>query len=104
MPFRRILTSATVILVVLACLAMLLPAGCAPKLPPEPEWEKDARVILDQADGLFAKRQYDQASKTLDAFFTRYPKSRNADRARFRMGEIRLAGRDYRQALSYYKE
>jgi ABC-type branched-subunit amino acid transport system substrate-binding protein len=88
----------------LACLAVLLPAGCAPKLPPEPEWEKDARVILDQADGLFARRQYDQASKTLDAFFTRYPKSRHADRALFLMGEIRLTGRDYRQALSYYKE
>lgn len=86
-----------------ACLAVLLPA-CAPTLPPEPEWEKDARVILDQADGLFAKRQYDQASKTLDAFFTRYPKSRHADRALFLMGEIRLTGRDYRQALSYYKE
>ncbi|HSA77698.1 MAG TPA: tetratricopeptide repeat protein, partial [Nitrospirota bacterium] len=103
MPFRRILSSATVILIVFACLAVLLPA-CAPKLPPEPEWEKDARVILDQADGLFAKRQYDQASKTLDAFFTRYPKSRYADRALFLMGEIRLTGRDYRQALSYYKE
>jgi ABC-type branched-subunit amino acid transport system substrate-binding protein/outer membrane protein assembly factor BamD (BamD/ComL family) len=104
MPLRRILPSATVILVVLACLAMLLAAGCAPTLPPEPEWEKDARVILDQADGLFAKRQYDQASKTLDAFFTRYPKSRHADRALFLMGEIRLTVRDYRQALSYYKE
>lgn len=104
MPIRRILSSATVILVVLACLAVLLPAGCAPTLPPEPEWEKDASVILDQADGLFARRQYDQASKTLDAFFTRYPKSRHADRALFLMGEIRLTGRDYRQALSYYKE
>lgn len=104
MPIRRILSSATVILVVLACLAVLLPAGCAPTLPPEPEWEKDASVILDQADGLFARRQYDQASKTLDAFFTRYPKSRHADRALFLMGEIRLTGREYRQALSYYKE
>jgi branched-chain amino acid transport system substrate-binding protein len=104
MPFRRILSSATVILVVLACLTVLLPAGCAPTLPPEPEWEKDASVILDQADALFARRQYDQASKTLDAFFTRYPKSRHADRALFLMGEIRLTGRDYRQALSYYKE
>ena len=104
MPIRRILSSATVILVVLACLAVLLPAGCAPTLPPEPEWEKDASVILDQADGLFARRQYDQASKTLEAFFTRYPKSRHADRALFLMGEIRLTGRDYRQALSYYKE
>jgi ABC-type branched-subunit amino acid transport system substrate-binding protein len=104
MPFRRILSSATVILIVFACLAVLLPAGCAPTLPPEPEWEKEASVLLDQADGLFARRQYDQASKTLDAFFTRYPKSRHADRALFLMGEIRLTGRDYRQALSYYKE
>jgi len=104
MPSRRTFSSATAILIVLACLAMLLTASCAPKLPPEPEWEKDARVMLDQADSLFARRQYDQASKTLDAFFAQYPKSRHADRALFLSGEIRLAGRDYRQALSYYKE
>ncbi len=88
----------------LAFLSTLLASGCAPKLPPEPEWEKDARVILDQADSLVAKRQYDQASKTLDSFFSRYPKSRQTDRALLLKGDIRLAVRDYRQALSYYKD
>ncbi len=104
MPIRRVLSSATVILVVLSCLAVILSAGCAPKLPPEPEWEKDARMTLDYADALFSRREYDRASKTLDDFFTRYPKSRQADRALFLKGEIRLVGRDFRQALSYYKE
>ena len=104
MHLRRVLSSATVILAALACLVVLLPAGCAPKLPPEPEWEKDARQLLDYADGLFARREYDRASKTLDEFFAQYPKSRQTDHALFLMGEIRLAGRDYRQALSYYKD
>ena len=58
----------------------LLISGCAPKLPPEAPWEKDARALLEQADGLFAKRQYGQTEKTVSAFFTRYPKSRHADR------------------------
>ncbi len=104
MTLRRMLPSAIIVLVVLAFLSTLLASGCAPKLPPEPEWEKDARVILDQADSLVAKRQYDQASKTLDAFFSRYPKSRQTDRALLLKGDIRLAVRDYRQALSYYKD
>jgi branched-chain amino acid transport system substrate-binding protein len=104
MPFRRVLSSATVILIILVCLAVLIPAGCAPKLPPEPEWERDARLILDHADGLFSRREYDRASKTLDEFFAQYPKSRQADHALFLMGEIRLAERDYRSALGYYKQ
>jgi ABC-type branched-subunit amino acid transport system substrate-binding protein len=82
----------------------LLPAGCAPKLPPEPAWEQNARALLDQADALYAKRQYDQAVKTVNTFFHQYPKSRHRDHALYLMGELRLTQRDYRQALSYYKE
>jgi branched-chain amino acid transport system substrate-binding protein len=82
----------------------LMPAGCAPRLPPEPEWEQQASLLLDQAEGLFAKRQYDQAAKAAEAFFALYPKSRRTDRAFGLMGEIRLAQRNYGQALSYYKE
>ncbi len=100
MPVRRILTLITVFLVIVPFAL----TACAPKLPPEAPWEKDARALLDQADSLFAKKQYDQATKVADAFFTRYPKSRQADRARFLMGEMRLALRDYQQALSHYKE
>ena len=92
------------LLLVVVFAATLLPAGCAPKLPPEPEWEKEARVLLDQAESLYSKKQYVQASKAADAFFTLYPKSRQGDRALRLMGEIRLTQRDYRQALSYYKE
>ncbi len=91
-------------LLVLLTLAALAAAGCAPKLPPEPEWEKDARAVLSQADEQFAKRQYGQAVKTVDSFFTRYPESRHRDRALFLLGEIRLTQRDYPRALSYYKE
>jgi ABC-type branched-subunit amino acid transport system substrate-binding protein len=97
---RRNLTLLTAV----PLLIVLLITGCAPKLPPEPPWEKDARALLEQADGLFAKRQYDQATKAVDAFFTRYPKSRHADHALSLMGEIRLTQRDYPRALSYFKE
>ncbi len=97
---RRNLTLLTAVLL----LIVLLTSGCAPKLPPEAPWEKDARALLEQADGLFAKRQYDQAARAVDAFFTRYPKNRHTDRALSLMGEIRLAQRDYPRALSYFKE
>src|SRR5574341_483065 len=96
---RRTLSIA-IALLALAAIA----AGCAPKLPPEEPWEKDARQLLDQAESLVSKKQYDQASRAVDAFFTGYPKSRQADRGLYLAGEIRLASRDFPRALSYYKE
>lgn len=78
--------------------------GCAPKLPPEAPWEKEASLLIEQAEAAFSKRQYEQASKTIDAFLSRYPKSRHADRALYLMGEMRTSLRDYQWALSYYKE
>ena len=104
MPFRRSFSTILSVLLVLAFAAALLPAGCAPSLPPEPEWEKEARAFLDQADALYARKQYDQAAQSAQAFLARYPKSRHGDRALHLLGEIRLMQRDYRQALSYYKE
>jgi len=83
---------------------LLLAASCAPKLPPEEPWEKDARQLLEQAETHFAKKQYDQAGRAVDTFFTAFPKSRQADRALFLAGELRLTVRDYPRALSYYKE
>jgi ABC-type branched-subunit amino acid transport system substrate-binding protein len=96
---RRTLSIA-IALLALAAVA----AGCAPKLPPEEPWEKNARQLLDQAESLVSKKQYDQASRAVDAFFTGYPKSRQADRGLYLGGEIRLASRDFPRALSYYKE
>ncbi len=78
--------------------------SCAPKLPPEPAWELDARALLDQADAFYAKKQYDHALKTANDFTVLYPKSRHQDRARFLMGEVHFAQRDYQQALSNYKD
>lgn len=104
MPSRRILSALTSVLLVLAFATALMPMGCAPALRPEPEWEKSARAQLEQAEVLLSKRQYDQAAKAGDAFFSLYPKSRYTDRALTLMGEIRLTQRNYRQALSYYKE
>ncbi len=78
--------------------------GCTPKLPPEEPWEKGAALLMEQAEAAFSKRQYDQASKIIDTFFSRYPKSRHADRALYLMGEMRISLRDYQRALSYYKE
>jgi branched-chain amino acid transport system substrate-binding protein len=104
MPFRRIRITAAYILSVLLCLSVLIPAGCAPKLSPEPAWEKDARELLDQADSQYSKKQYDQSLKTVDIFFSRFPESKNRDRALYLQGEVRFSQRDYPRALSYYKE
>lgn len=86
------------------CVLLLAAAGCAPMLLPEEPWEKDARAILDRSEALFAKKQYDQASRSLEPFFAKYPKSRQTDRALYLAGELRLVVRDYSRALSYYKE
>ena len=104
MPFRRIRSTVAFILPVLLCLSVLIPLGCAPKVSPEPVWEKDARELLDQADSQFSKKQYDQASKTVDVFFSRFPASKHRDRALYLQGEVRFTQRDYPRALSYYKE
>jgi ABC-type branched-subunit amino acid transport system substrate-binding protein/outer membrane protein assembly factor BamD (BamD/ComL family) len=104
MLLRRTGAIAPTAWLVLACLAVLLAAGCAPKLQPEPVWEKDARALLDQADGLFANRQFDQASKNLDAFLYQYPTSKARGRALYLMGEVRFIQRDYAKALPYYKK
>jgi ABC-type branched-subunit amino acid transport system substrate-binding protein len=104
MHFKRTGSSVSTALYLLVCLAVLFAAGCAPKLPPEPVWEKDARALLDQADDFFAKKQFDQASKAVDAFLYRYPTSRQRDRALYLTGEIRLTLRDYQKAINFYKE
>ncbi|HTF99648.1 MAG TPA: tetratricopeptide repeat protein, partial [Nitrospirota bacterium] len=88
----------------LACLVMLLPSGCAPKLAPEPQWEQDARALLDQADLQYSKRQYDLAAKTVEGFLYKYPTSRSRDRALLRLGDIRLVQRDYAGAVKYFRE
>src|SRR5512141_447336 len=104
MPFRRIRSTVAFILPVLLCLSVLIPMACAPKVSPEPVWEKDASELLDQADSQFSKKQYDQASKTVDVFFSRFPTSKHRDRALYLQGEVRFSQRDYPRALSYYKE
>ncbi len=92
-----------VIVLALLCAALSLSTGCAPKLPPEPAWEKDARTLLDQADGFFARKQYDLAAKTAEAFMYEYPTSRYRDRGLYLMGEVRFEKHEYDKALGYYK-
>jgi branched-chain amino acid transport system substrate-binding protein len=104
MPLRRFFAIILPLLFILAVVSALIPAGCAPKLPPEPAWETDARGLLDQADSLFSKKQYDQSAKTVESFFSRFPTSRYRDRALYLMGELRLTQRDYSKALTYYKQ
>jgi branched-chain amino acid transport system substrate-binding protein len=104
MPSPRVRSLISIIMLALLTSALLLSAGCAPKLPPEPIWEKDARVLLDQADGFLARRQYDLALRTLDTFMYQYPKSRYRDRGLYLTGDIRLAKREYEKALTYYRE
>jgi len=104
MPSPRVRSVVSIILLVLLGAALVLSTGCAPKLAPEPLWEKDARTLLDQADSFFAKKQYDFALKTADTFMYQYPTSRYRDRGLYLMGDVRLAKREYDKALTYYKE
>ena len=104
MLFRRIPFTAALVLPFLLCLSVLIPSGCAPKLPTEPAWEKDAGALLDQADSLFSKKQYDQSLKMVGVFIARFPASKHRDRALYLQGEVRLIRRDYPQALSFFKE
>ncbi len=90
--------------VLLAILAAVLSVGCAPALAPEPQWEKDAHALINHAESLFAKRQYGEAEKAAEGFFAAYPGSRYGDRAYSLLGEIQLMGRNYPQALQYYKQ
>ncbi len=104
MPSRQTGLIISAIALVLVCFSVLLQSGCAPKLQPEPVWEKDARALLDLADSQFSKKQYELATKSLDSFLYQYPTSRYRDRALYRLGEIRFATRDYPKALNYFKE
>jgi ABC-type branched-subunit amino acid transport system substrate-binding protein len=96
----RPLTVITALLLV----ALALSLGCAPLMAPEPPWEKDAQALISHAETLFGKKQYEQAAKTVEGFFTTYPESRHTDRALSLMGEIQLTTRNYKQALTYYRK
>jgi ABC-type branched-subunit amino acid transport system substrate-binding protein len=98
--FPRALIAAALVLLAGVLLASL---GCAPAVAPEPQWEKDARALLDHVESLFVKKQYDQAARALDGFFVSYPSSRHDDRARSLAGEIQLSQRNYPQALKHYR-
>ncbi len=93
-----------VLVAALLLAAIALSLGCVPRVQPEAPWEKDARALIDNAESMFNKRQYDQAKKTIDGFFATYPKSRYGDRALSLAGEIQFTYRNYPQALKYYKE
>jgi len=99
-----LLRPVTILSAILLLIALTASLGCAPALAPEPQWEKDARALIDHAETLFAKKQYEQAGKALEGFFTTYPESRHTDRALSLMGEIQLTTRNYKQALNYYKK
>ena len=99
-----LLRPVTVLSAILLLIALTASLGCAPALAPEPQWEKDAQALIDHAEARFAKKQYDQASKAIEGFFTTYPESRHTDRALSLMGEIQLTTRNYKQALNYYKK
>ena len=92
----------TALIAALVLLGLAAVMGCAPALAPEPAWEKDAQALIAHAETLFGKKQYEQAAKTVEGFFTTYPQSRHTDRALSLMGEIQLTTRNYKQALTYY--
>lgn len=82
----------------------LLALGCAPALQPEAPWEQDAAALLNHAESFSAKKQYEQAAKAVDGFFSAYPQSKQADRGLWLAGDIQFALRNYPQALKYYME
>jgi len=92
------------VIAALLLVALAVSLGCAPAMKPEPQWEKDAQALISHAEILFAKKQYDQAAKTVEGFFATYPESRYTDRALSLMGEIQLTTRSYKQALTYYQK
>src|SRR5574340_1099781 len=100
MPLRSLLTPVLLLLILSAVMVF----GCAPALIPEAPWEKDARALLDHAESLYAKKQYEQSAKTVEGFFVTYPKSRHSDRARLLMGNIQFTLRNYPLALKYYMD
>ena len=106
MPPRHTASTASIILLLLACFAVFPQSGCATKLPPPPEpaWEIDARALIEQAEGQFNARLYDLASKSVDTFLYKYPTSTQRGRALYLSGEIHFTLRDYRKALADYKE
>ncbi|HYA87812.1 MAG TPA: penicillin-binding protein activator [Nitrospirota bacterium] len=104
MPSLRVRSGLAIVLLALLGSALVLSTGCAPKISPEPTWEKDARTLLDQANGFFAKKQYDQALKTADTFMYQYPTSRYRDRVLYLLGDVWFAKRGYERALNYYKQ
>ena len=97
-------SSTMLLLLAVLFLTVLISTGCAPKLPPEPQWELDATALLGNADTQYSQRQYEQAVKTVNDFFYKYPTSRHRDRAFYLLGEIYFTQRDYRQALNNYKK
>jgi len=98
MSLRPVIAILAVLLLIAAAASM----GCAPAMAPLPQWEKDAQALIDHAEALFGKKQYDQAAKAVEGFFATYPESRHTDRALSLMGEIQLTNRNYKQALTYY--
>ncbi len=99
-----LLRPVTVIIAVFLLIAAAASMGCAPAMAPEPQWEKDAQALIDHAETLFGKKQYEQATKAVNDFFAAYPESKHTDRALSLMGEIQLTTRNYKQALTYYKK
>jgi ABC-type branched-subunit amino acid transport system substrate-binding protein len=96
--------SAVTRITILLAAAVVLALGCAPAIPPEAPWEKDARALLDHAETLYARKQYNQALKTAEGFLATYPTSRYGDRALALMGEVQISSRNYAGALRAYKE
>ncbi|MFA5073814.1 MAG: penicillin-binding protein activator [Nitrospirota bacterium] len=101
MPFLSSRCSLFIVLIIF--MTMLVP-GCVSKMPPEPQWEMDANSLLNQAESYYSLRNYDQAVKTVNTFFAKYPQSRHRDRAFYLLGDIKLMQRDYRQGLGYFKQ
>ena len=49
-----LLRPVTILPAILLLIALTASLGCAPALVPEPQWEKDARALIDHAETLFA--------------------------------------------------
>lgn len=66
--------------------------------------ETEAAGLLGLAEASFGLQQWAEAAKAYRQLLTKYPKDRNADRARLRLGEVLLRQESFAEAEALYRD
>jgi branched-chain amino acid transport system substrate-binding protein len=91
------------LLVFALLIAAFFSAACAPAMQPESQAEQDATAFLDRAEAQLAKKQYEAATKSVEAMLQQFPSSRHRDRALFLAGGVRFELRDFGKARPFFQ-